>query len=246
MKIDIFSRRVLHNREHLQFGSALSTIVDKATPLKLGIVDLWKNYLKLLVEEEEVMALASKNANTTLILQADNERDELVYGLGLMINALAHHYLDEMRLAGNRVKVTFDICGDIARLPYDEESAAINTLCNDLTKNHASDLATLNLEGWVAEAQTRNNNFVSLVSARLTEEAAKTLVRMKGLRAEMDNIYQQIVERINAMITINGDEVYIEFVKELNMLINHYRDLVALRKGRNEADDTTPTPENPA
>ena len=47
MKIDIFSRRVLHNREHLQFGSALSTIVDKATPLKLGIVDLWKNYLKL-------------------------------------------------------------------------------------------------------------------------------------------------------------------------------------------------------
>jgi len=56
---------------------------------------------------------------------------------------------------------------------------------------------------------------------------------MKDARVLVDAAYNIIINRINALIVINGDAVYATFVGELNLRIEHYNNLIAQRKGRN-------------
>jgi hypothetical protein len=45
------------------------------------------------------------------------------------------------------------------------------------------------------------------------------------------------VERINALIIVNGATAYASFVNELNARIDAYNQMLALRKGKKDAKD---------
>jgi flagellar biosynthesis chaperone FliJ len=55
---------------------------------------------------------------------------------------------------------------------------------------------------------------------------------MKATRIETDKSYFSIVDRINALITIEGDTRYAAFVTSLNNRIDQYNTAIAQRKGR--------------
>ena len=79
------------------------------------------------------------------------------------------------------------------------------------------------------------------MNTRYTEESGKTMLQMKQVRTQIDASYRTITERINALILINGEADYANFVNELNQRIESYSVMLAQRKGRN-AKNTPPAP----
>ena len=95
-----------------------------------------------------------------------------------------------------------------------------------------ADIATIQLIDWIAELERLNNAFIALEATRNSEEANRTELRMKTVRVDVDAAYNKIIKRINALIIVNGEAPYADFVKELNARIARAQDSIALSKGQ--------------
>jgi len=64
--------------------------------------------------------------------------------------------------------------------------------------------------------------FYERVAWRFDKTADETNIVHKKARAELDKIYRGIVERLNALMVIEGDAAYEQFAKKLNAVIEKY------------------------
>jgi len=135
------------------------------------------------------------------------------------------------------VQIVVENYGNINRKSYDEQTAAINSMVKDLQTGYAEDIATLGLEKWVTELAAANEAFEELMQKRYEAEAGKPQYTMKTAREEVDEAYRVIIERIDALIIVNGEEQYAGFVNDLNERIERYNNAVSRRYGRNEKED---------
>ncbi|MEI6754668.1 MAG: DUF6261 family protein [Paludibacter sp.] len=55
---------------------------------------------------------------------------------------------------------------------------------------------------------------------------------MKEARVKIDTIYRQLVERLNALIVVEGEAAYAGFVTELNKRIEGYDNTVSIRRAK--------------
>jgi len=102
------------------------------------------------------------------------------------------------------------------------------------------------LNEWVAELKAQNTAFNNIKTTRFTEDSNKTSLKMKVERSNVDEKYRAIVKRINALIEINGEAGYKNFVAELNSRITACNNTIAQREGRNaKAAESTKTSEIP-
>jgi hypothetical protein len=93
----------------------------------------------------------------------------------------------------------------------------------ELKGKYTADAASVGIEQWVTELETRNLAFEALVKERFDETAARTTdIVMKQARAQLDEAYKTIVERINALAVVEGVAAYEAFIKTLNAVIAKY------------------------
>lgn len=60
---------------------------------------------------------------------------------------------------------------------------------------------------------------------------------MKAACKQLDTDYKEVERLINALIVVEGPEVYADFVKEINQRIDKFNNILARRKGRNKKDE---------
>jgi hypothetical protein len=233
MKILNVKSKKLRNEEHFQFQTEFNGLVTQFTPATLGIVNEHEAYVPLFANEGVALDVIIKSAVTSELFDADIKRDITFSGLAGAVKSAGKHFTTETKQAAGRVKLVFDHYGNVAKKPYDEETAAINSMITDLNSDYAADVATLGIAGWLTELKANNDAFDALKKSRYTEEASKTQLRMKQVRMEVDKAYNTMIERINALIIVNGAEPYAAFVNELNQRVDKYNLLVAQREGRN-------------
>ena len=227
----------LRNAEHLQFQTEFKTEVEKKTATALGIDTQFANYLLKYKEEDEALVYIRKSSQTDLLNEADSYRDRIFRGLCDTDRAALNHFKPEKAEAARKVNIVFDTYGNITVEAYDEETAKINSLIKELRDNHANDLDLLALNEWVDELENANNKFVEIKNERYTEESSKTSLRMKKVRTEIDALYKEIVNRINAQILLNGDTNYKDFVTALNQRIENVKLVLAKRRGGKGGDE---------
>ncbi|MGE0079354.1 MAG: DUF6261 family protein [Bacteroidales bacterium] len=237
----------LRNEEHFQFHTEFKSEMERVGAEPLNVVEAFNTYQPLYSKEEEALLLIRKSATTEQLTDADAERDGIFRGIADSVKSWQNHFSPEMRAAAERLKVLLDSYGNVARKPYNEETAAIAKLMLETQNEYASDVNALGLKEWFTELQTKNTAFDTLMKTRYSEEARQTEFRMKSARIELDTVYRTIVERIEALILINGTAGYEEFVRELNVRIEKFNSLLAMRRGRNAKDtDKTETPTSTA
>jgi len=105
-------------------------------------------------------------------------------------------------------------------------------LVADLRTKLPAEIVTLAIVDWIDELERQNNVFIALEATRNSEDAKKSDLRMKQVRVVVDAAYNKIVKRINALIVVNGEASYTEFVKELNVRIGRAQDSIALSRGQ--------------
>lgn len=221
----------LRNEEHYQFQTDFKSLVETKDPIALNIEADFNAYLPLYANEGEALDPIRKSMLTEDISAADTLRDSTFRGLSDAVDSAMHHFMPEKLAAASRIQVLFDHYGNVGIKPYDEETAAISSLLDDLA-DLAEDMTLLGLSEWATELAANNVAFDTLKKARYTQEAAKTQLRMKDVRLQVDGAYKAIVDRVDALVIVNGLESYESFINELNQRIEAYDLMLAQRQGR--------------
>lgn len=232
MKISDFSLTRLRNEEHFQFQTSFKDLVLTTTATTLRIEALFAVFLTQYDNELLSLNVVRKNAISDDLADSDEERDNVFRGMCDAVKSGLNHYQVLVQEACRRLQILLDTYGNVAVKSYDAETAAINGLIADLKGTYAIDVAAAGLDGWVTELEAKNKAFNELKTSRYTEEAQKTCLRMKQERAKLDAVYRQIVERINALIIVEGESAWVTFVNELNKRVESYSNVIAIRRGK--------------
>ncbi len=242
MELGTLKLKNLRNEEHNMFNLDFVNLVTRFTPEVLGIQALYPAYNAAFELETAALNVVRGSVITDELSVVDNERDTLFSGLSGTIKSALNHYDAEIRAAASRLKLLLDTYGNLSTKPYDQETAAIIKLVDELEGPYAADVAKLGITGWVIELKNQNLAFDTLKNTRYAENAAKPPQNLKEARLATDKAYRAIVKRMNALIEVNGEEVYADFVTEMNQRIDNYKTVLAQRHGRktkSNNDETT-------
>jgi len=225
----------LHNQRnggHYQYLTDFNDFVIRYTPQALGIVDAYDAFKLKYQDEIEAYKAITKSATTEDITDADHDRDITLRSTIDIAHSALNHYDATAHNAARTVNVIFDQYGDLTSKPYDEETGEVENLVKDLRTKTGAEIGTIGLVPWTNMLESQNITFKTLEATRNSEEANRSELRMKQVRLEIDAAYRKITKRINALIEVNGEAPYTEFVKELNARITRAKDAIAQSKAR--------------
>lgn len=232
MKITEFALSRLRNEEHFQFHTSFRDLVVETKATNLKIEALFAVYQPQLASELESLDVVRKSSISEDLIVADADRDNGFRGMCDAVKSGLNHYDANVQAAAKRLQILLDTYGNLAAKNYDAETGGIISLLNDLNSGYLADATTLGLAGWINELRTKNKAYDDLKNNRYSAEASKTILRMKEERVKTDNIYRQIIERINALIIVEGETAYAGFVNELNKRIEGFDNTVTLRRAK--------------
>ena len=222
----------MRNDEHFQFQTEFRALVYKYDAAKLNIAAQFQTYLPLFDREDTALKKIMKSAVTAEIQAADKERDTIFRGMTDAQKAALKHFNPQIQAAAKRLQPVFDTYGNLAKKPLNEETSGIYNFLQELNGTYAADTKMAGIDLWAAELGRLNNAFSVLMRGRFDETALRTDIVLKEARREVDNTYRTIVERINALVIVEGEAAYIEFIRTLNAVIAKYATIMAQRTNK--------------
>ncbi|MDR0756641.1 MAG: DUF6261 family protein, partial [Tannerella sp.] len=154
---------------------------------------------------------------------ADRRVDRDLVGINAAVESALHHFDPAVVAAARRIEVRLkSFRGDIEKKAYEEESAAVKILVADLQGAYAPQVATLSLDAWVKELAEAQADFERIFLLRSDQRAEQPKARLRDVRKQIDAVYRQIVEQIDAYTVLHGDDLTGEFVRHLNDEIAYF------------------------
>lgn len=235
-----FSRGRLHNKEHYQFMSDFSKMITATTPETLGVVNQFPAFTTVLSKEGVAIGVEDGSSLSKKVSLLDIRRDNTWSAINFRIKSTLTSPIDEEVESAVLLERLMNQHGNVRELPYNEETAAVQSLVKDLQgETYAPHVAQTGLTGWVEALKTQNEEFVTTFDLRNSEMAGRPNGNVKSVRQQLDPLYDKIVDRINAAITLEIAADGVEtFVSELNEKIRYYQNTLAIRNGRNQNDET--------
>lgn len=233
----------MRNNEHYQFMVDVDNGIKKATSAALQLDPIYPAFTTAREKLNATLLIDQGSIITEQITALDVTRDRTWSALNERVKASLLSPIEAEVDAAKAVKRVFDLYGSVRNMSYNEESAAITNLVEDLEKTkNAADCSALGITAWVAALKQQNIDFQALLESRNVELAAKDSSDVKAVRDEIDPIYQNIVKRINAQVTLEIATTVTEtFIRELNQRIKYYEDTLTARAGRtNSGEEDNP------
>ena len=222
----------MRNDEHFQFNFEFSGLVNRIGAVALKIKPQFDVYTPLYQDEDTALKKIMKSAITAEIHEADKQRDIIFSGMVDTLNAALKHFNVQKQNAAKRLKIVFDTYGNLAKKPLNEQTSGIINMLQDLNGAYKTDSQTAGIAEWAAELASRNDTVSDLMRDRYDETAARTDIVLKEARMKVDEAYRVIVERINALVIVDGLADYEEFIRTLNAIIEKYNNIMAQRHGK--------------
>jgi len=241
LKISVCPFSRFQNDEHYMYQTEFNGLIVHYTAAALMIAAEYETYFPLYTDEGEALNFVRKSTLSDMIHASDLVRDNTCNGMDDAIKSGLKHFNPEVRAAATRLKVLRDTAGNFTRKSYNKESADIIKLLADLKGPYAADVGTVGIGDWATELEANNNDFMTLQKDRYDEKDEKTRLRIKQVRTEVDDAHNAIIDKINALILVNGEAPYVDFVNKLNLRMEAYTNNLAIYKGKVKA---TPAPEN--
>ena len=189
----------------------------------------------------------TKLPSSAAVTQADEARDFAWRGLSNYVTVLLMHPTAEVVALATSTKDILDKYGNPIDLSQTEESGVIHNALQELEAISEENQEKMNIELWIGRLRTENDKFVQLVKQKAAEEAALNVGIIKQSRKEADNAYRSLVNMINMLVEVEGDENYKDFIAVVNKHIEKQQKTLKNRESRgdDDSDDTDETPEEP-
>ena len=233
MKCNRFVVEKLRNEEWFQFYTEFKSLVEYYGADALNIDALFSAFVALYADADEALEIIRKSATTAQLADSDTTRDGTLRGFNDAVKSALKHFDPLKCEAAKRVQIVINTYGNMARKSYDDETASIYNFLQEMNGKYAADITLLGLSDWVTQLDAENKAFDALMQSRYAENSEKTNLRMQPIRVETDRNYRDTLDRLEALMLINGDvPPYATFVNELNTRTQRYENILAQRQGR--------------
>lgn len=247
--------RLLHN-QHLTFHREFEALITEKNATTLDVATAFTTYQAAIEAEDAAMMKVVKSAITDEKEEADMRRDELLTGSFELIRITTKHFDATKCAAAKRLSVLLSTYQGSDRAEYNDETSRIRNYIQEIrSEKYTADATAIGLTEWIEPLEEANETCATLADQYNTEQRDKNAAgKVRTLRLETDKAYRALVERINALTLLNGDEKYADLITRWNTRIDAYRNAISRRLGSGAggstgSGDNTPTeptePEEP-
>jgi hypothetical protein len=223
----------LRNEAHVEFHETADTLIVRHNPAALGITEQYGEYKPVIETEVSLLDILRKSGYTGELDGSDHRRDGLFRGIADYVKSGLNHFDPVKREAARRIEIVLENYGNIAAKTLDQETAAIDDLLRELRDGDYPALVnSFGLGEWLVQLDAENQTFKTLMFARYGETSQRPSTRMKIARKNTDAALRIIIDRVEALATVNGIAQYEAFIRELNAVIERYKNLVAAEAGK--------------
>jgi len=239
MRISKIDTTHLRNNEYFPFHTEFRDLVAAGGAEALKIEVLFNAYMPFYEKVNEALKKIVKSEFTAKIHEADKARCEIWAGMTEINYASLKHFDPQIRAAAARLRELFNSCENAASKLSKGGTTVVCNLLQELQDKYDADMALVGLKQWAAELQIRNATLENLIKERCFEATYKSNIVLKKARMELDVVYRAIVDRVNALMVVEGEAAYEQFAKKLNEIVEKY----AAR--HNNSKNLTSKTENP-
>jgi hypothetical protein len=220
------------NAYHIEFHKTSYPICFKYGTI-INAPDLISNYQTKVTQEDNVYKWMRKSDYTEKKAETDHARDQVYSGIFDIVQVNLKHFDPLIRDNASHLYNLLSNYGDLINAGYDAETADIDSLLTRLgSPEYLPAVQNLGLVSWVTELANQNALFKSYVDDTAQEQVEKPNITPLAARRETDEALRRITARVTALIDLNGPDMYVPFVEEFNVLVNHYNTLLREHYGR--------------
>ena len=196
-------------------------------------------------EEDRVYKTSMKNLSTDDIVASDKWRGDVYRSYRTAVKAMVGITIPAMAEAA---KVLMQHIKDYrinTLSQLDKLTGDLRNFIGDLKEKYVDEVAALSLTEVVNELEKANEQTASLIKLRDIQNKSREVGAVRKARTATDKAYRALMKMINALILVEGEEEYADFVAEQNSLILRYKKRVLGQTVMNDKEDEgdEPTPE---
>ena len=248
-KIQTFGTKTrLKNNESLTFGREIETAIEAKGDDTLEITDIFPDYKAKLQAFDDSIVNVAKSSITEQMATGNKQRGNLHVAILIEIRNGLRHFDQDKRDGALRLSVLADTFTGAQRRSFDDQTSFINNFLQELASDkYKADATLLGLDGWIAELKKANDLCAELTSKRSKEHSEKSEKGSTEMtRPIYEKAYNALVEKLNALALVKGDDKYAELFAWWNARIDHYRvvisDSLGAGKGGKTSTGTTRPP----
>ena len=229
---------------HNDFHNQVLTLITDATAADLHVESQADLYRDAISRENSIVKRQTAYVSTAQLKEYDTKRDR---ALGCLMNCIVAHrtsIIDKKREAALALDAAIAPYRGVGKHEYRAETREIDGLLSVLGKEeNAAHIATLGLTDEVDAVDATNADFAAAMSGKQSEESSRseqTSTDTLELRAEIDGIYGEIVQIVNAYAVIQSTSVIEQFITDVNAVITLVKRSAA-GSGSDETEEETAT-----
>lgn len=181
---------------------------------------------------DEALKASAKNPMTATAIQADEAADATWVGTNMQIKAMLNHPDETRRAIAEEAADIFAKYGNITNLAYNEEYGRMHNLLQDIDKMGEEKLQKICIDAWIAEMHKCYDAFRAADAARTAAAAGREVGIVKEKRIIADEAFRSLCTRVNALVLVNGETPYGEFIDRVNVIIAQAKAVLASRETR--------------
>ena len=241
IQVKNFNKTRLPIGTQTNFHKKVLTLIGTTTAAALHVEGLEPQYEAAVATLSSIVNRPTTYVATQSRQDVDDRRDRLVGVIHQIINAHKTNPIDEKRAAATTLGALMAPYRSIARHQYAKETEEINGMLAVL-EAHTTEVGLLGLTDEVAALAEANEAFEAVIDEKIAEEQARQAINdtdSKEAMSAANNLYDQIVQVVNAYAIVSPTDEIEGFIDQLNATVAVYAAMI----------DSTPssptTPEEP-
>jgi len=240
-KIETINLGRFRNNEHFQFMTDVNQLVITNQPSELAVESIYQAFYTALMAEDSAMRVELGSIKSKSIEDLDKLRDRTWNAISLRVNSCLLSPIANEVESATIIRRAIDLYGDLRAKSYNEETAGLSNLVADLqNESNTEHVDSIGIMQWIAELKVQNEQFQAIFNERNAEFAGRESGDVRAIRLQIDPLYQQLVEIINATLVMGiAKPAATSFVTQLNEKIKYYKTTLTAREGRNKTEKKT-------
>lgn len=225
----------MNNGAHFTFVRNVWTKAEDNAKVKEKAAAAVEALKTAVVAEDDALKISQKSLLTDEITAADRKRDTLYSAYRKMVKGSLDSPLEEQAEAAKVLFQNMKDYGIDTQMQLDRETGLIANLVGDLVEKYASQVKTLGLTAYVTALETANDTVNALIVQRADERGVQVAGALRTARTATDAAYKTLVKTVNALLLLEYDEGYDDFVNYMNEEIDRYKQQVLAAKKKTKA-----------